>query len=295
MIPSPLEPALSALALVVLAAAPLRLRADVPNPVVHLWEGGAPGFESKKDVPEQSVQWGIAGIHNPSLTLFLPPPGKATGAAVIVLPGGGHRMLVIGPEGYNAGEFLAAHGIAGFVLKYRLAHDQAAPSSPYRIDLEELQDTQRAIRLVRARSAEWGVDPDRIGILGFSAGGELANLACAHADTGNSNAADPVDQHGSRLAFLALVYPGQTQDIQPTRAYPPTFLVCGDQDDLDHCDGLIRACLRFKQAGVPVEFHLYSGVGHAFNLHPDEKRPVRTWPALLYNWMDGSGFLKKKG
>jgi acetyl esterase/lipase len=291
MNPSQLKPALSVLALVVLSAASPRLRADVPNPVVHLWEGGAPGYESKKDVPEQPVQWGIAGIHNPSLTLFLPAPGKATGAAIVVLPGGGHRMLVIGPEGYTVGEFLAAHGIAGFVLKYRLAHDQTAPSSPYRIGVEELQDAQRAIRLVRSRAAEWGVDPSRIGILGFSAGGQLANLACISQDDGNPGAVDPVDRESSRLAFQVLVYPGGTEDIRPTRDSPPAFLLCGDEDNLS--EGLVQACLRFKQAGVPVEFHLYSGVGHAFNLHPDEKRPVRTWPTLLYNWMDGSGFLKK--
>jgi acetyl esterase/lipase len=131
-----------------------RTLAEETPAVIHLWDNGAPGFESRKDMPEVAVQWGIAGINNPSLTVFLPPQGRATGAAAVIVPGGGHRMLVVDLEGYALAKWLASKGVAGFVLKYRLAKDQTAKESPYRIDVEELQDTTRALRLVRSRAAE---------------------------------------------------------------------------------------------------------------------------------------------
>ena len=118
-------------------------------PVVVLWPAGAPGSEAKKDLPETPVGGNIAGVHNPSLTVFLPEPAQATGAAVVVLPGGGHRFLVVEKEGYTVARWLTAHGIAAFVLKYRLARE---PGSTYRVDVESLQDVQRALRLVRARA-----------------------------------------------------------------------------------------------------------------------------------------------
>jgi endo-1,4-beta-xylanase len=264
--------------------------ADAPQ-VVHLWEGGAPGFESRKDVQDVPVQWGIAGIQNPSLTVFLPPEGKATGAAAVIVPGGGHRMLVVDLEGYALAKWLASKGIAGFVLKYRLAKDQAAVNSPYRIDVEETQDATRAMRLVRSRAAEWGVDPGRIGIIGFSAGGYLAARVSRLYDSGNPASADPVERAGSKPAFQVLVYPGEPEQIEPTKDSPPAFMVAGDQDNL--ADGLSAAWLRFKKAGVPAELHIYSGVGHAFNFRPSP-HPVGTWGDRLYDWIADNGFLKAK-
>jgi endo-1,4-beta-xylanase len=271
--------------------APSSPAADAP-PVIHLWDNGAPGFESRKDAPEVAVQYGIAGIHNPSLTVFLPPAGTATGAAVVILPGGGHRMLVVDLEGYALAKWLATKGIAGFVLKYRLAKDQTVEHSPYRIDVEEMQDTTRALRLVRTRAAEWGVDPSRIGIIGFSAGGHLAAMAGMHFDSGNPAAADPVERAGSRPAFQVLVYPGEPEEIVPPRDSPPAFLVAGSQDNL--ADGLAGAWLRFKKAGVPAELHIYAGVGHAFNFRPNP-HPVGTWGDRLYDWIADNGYLKPKG
>jgi acetyl esterase/lipase len=261
----------------------------VEVPVVHLWEGGAPGFESLKDVPEVAVKWGVARINNPSVAVFLPPPGKATGAAVLIIPGGGHRFLNIAGEGYALGRWLAEKGVACFVLKYRLAKDQAVEHSPYRIDVEEVQDARRALRLVRSRAAGWGVDPLRIGVLGFSAGGRLAARLGMTFDSGYPASADPVDRSGSRPAFQCLVYPGEPEEIVPTKDSPPAFLVAGMQDDL--ADGLITSSLRFKRAGVPVELHVYTGVGHAFNFRTDDSRPVGSWAARFYDWLAYSGFL----
>jgi len=272
-----------------LAAAP---GAAQPPPVVHLWDNGAPGFESLKDAPEVPVQYGIAGINNPSLTVYLPPAGAATGAAAVILPGGGHRMLVVDLEGYALAKWLASKGIAGFVLKYRLARDQTVEHSPYRIEVEELQDTTRALRLVRSRAAQWGVDPARIGIIGFSAGGHLAAMASMRGGPGDPAAADPVERASSKPAFQALVYPGEPEEIVPTADSPPAFLVAGSLDGL--ADGLSQAWLRFKKAGVPVELHIYSGVGHAFNFRPNP-HTVGTWGDRLYDWIADNGFLKAKG
>ncbi|HMD59824.1 MAG TPA: alpha/beta hydrolase [Opitutaceae bacterium] len=265
--------------------------ADAPA-VIRLWEGGAPGFESRKDMPEIPVQYGIAGINNPSLTVFLPAPGKATGAGVVILPGGGHRYLNVDVEGYALARWLASKGIAGFVLKYRLARDQTVGASPYRIKVEEMQDATRAMRLVRSRAAEWGADSARIGIIGFSAGGYLAARVAMLCDAGDPAAADPVERASSKPAFQALVYPGEPEEIEPTKDSPPAFLVAGTLDSL--ADGLSLAWLRFKKAGVPVELHIYSGVGHAFNFRPNP-HTVGTWGDRLYDWIADNGFLKPGG
>jgi endo-1,4-beta-xylanase len=262
---------------------------SVDVPVVHLWENGAPGFESLKDVPEVEVKWGVGRINNPSVAVFLPPAGKATGAAVVIIPGGGHRYLNIASEGYELARWLASKGVAGFVLKYRLAKDETVEHSPYRIDVEEMQDTKRAIRLVRSRAAEWGVDPSRIGVLGFSAGGHLAAHASMEYDPGDPASADPVERASSKPSFQALVYPGEPEEIAPTKDSPPAFLVAGIDDNL--ADGLIRSSLLFKKAGVPVELHIYTGVGHAFNFRKNDSRPVGSWGERFYDWMAFMGFL----
>ncbi len=273
-------------------AAPTYGPLTVEVPVVRLWDNGAPGSEALKDVPEVAVEWGIARINNPSVAVFLPPAGKATGAAVVIIPGGGHRFLNIGSEGYALGRWLAAKGVAGFVLKYRLAKDQAVERSPYRIDVEEMQDARRALRLVRSRAQEWGVDPGRVGVLGFSAGGHLAEHLSMEYDAGNAASPDPVERAGSRPAFQALVYPGEPEEIRPTKDSPPAFLVAGIDDDL--ADGLIRSSLLFKKAGVPVELHVYTGVGHAFNFRTDDGRPVGSWGARFFDWLAYMGFLSPK-
>lgn len=145
------------------------------QPQVSLWAKGAPGFENKKDEPEQAKDWWVRNVHNPSITVFLPEKTKATGAAVVVCPGGGHRNLVFNAEGREAAEYLNSIGVAAFVLKYRLFREE---NSPYTME-NVRQDAYRAMRLVRSRAKEWGVDTARLGMLGFSAGGEVVcNCLC---------------------------------------------------------------------------------------------------------------------
>jgi endo-1,4-beta-xylanase len=280
------------LSLALFACCLFRAGAAAVPAVIPLWEKGAPGFEALKDVPEVPVQWGVARINNPSITVFLPPAATATGAAVIILPGGGHRYVNIYSEGGSLAAWLAKKGVAAFVVRYRLAKDQAVEHSPYRIDGESLQDAKRAIRLVRSRAVEWGIDPSRIGVLGFSAGGHLAVHASQTYDPGDPASADPVERVGSKPAFQALVYPGEPEDIIPTKDSPPAFLVAGFDDNL--ADGLIRSSLLFKKAGVPVELHVYTGVGHAFNFRTDDTRPVGSWGDRFYDWMGFMGFLAPK-
>ena len=156
------------------------LAADEP-PVIPLWPSGAPGSEGKTE-PEVIVDSGkngaherrVSRVHNPSLTVYLPPRDKANGTAVVICPGGGHRILAIDHEGYDVARRLNEMGVAAFVLKYRLAQTQGAG---YKVDVHALADARRAIRLVRSRAEEWRIDPHRVGLMGFSAGGELTALA----------------------------------------------------------------------------------------------------------------------
>ena len=135
-----------------------------------LWANGAPGFESRKDEPEVTKDYWIRNIHNPSITVYLPPRETATGTGVVIFTGGGHRLLVFKAEGDDPARFLNGLGIAAFVLKYRLGRED---NSPYKIEQHPREDAYRALRTVRSRAAEWGVNPQRIGVMGFSAGGHL--------------------------------------------------------------------------------------------------------------------------
>jgi len=270
--------------------------ADVPK-AIPLWPNGAPGSEGKTtpelgkpEGPERNFT-NITNVHNPSILPYLPPKEKATGVAVIVLPGGGHRNLAIAHEGYNIGEWLADRGIAAFVVKYRLARE---PGSTYKIEVEALADTQRAIRLVRYRAKEWNVNPDALGVMGFSAGGELAYMASMRMDGGIANATDPIDQQSAKPNFQALIYPGTSGKIQPTKDSPPVFLACGNLDRPDISQGLAEVYLRFKQVGVPAELHIYAKVGHGFGLTPKLRPPASEWPTQFEQWVSNMGFGRKE-
>jgi endo-1,4-beta-xylanase len=267
------------------------LAAATPPAVVPLWPAGAPGSESRQSEPEKVAGSNVSNVHFPTLTVCLPAKNQATGVAVIVCPGGGHRNLVVQKEGDDIACWLAGHGIAGFVLKYRLARDDATPagaSQPYTVERDALADAQRAIRLVRHRAAEWGVNPAKIGIIGFSAGGELAALAAMHPDSGDANAADPIDRADARPSFQGLIYPGQAAKIKPAAGAPPAFLVCGADDRPDISEGLANAYLRFKQTGVPAELHIYAGVGHGFGLRPG---PASGWADRFRDWLVSRGII----
>lgn len=277
-----------------LLLAPLACIAAENANVVLLWPNGAPGSEGK--TTEESVRVSpqgdriVSSVHRPSLTVYLPSPESATGAAVIIAPGGGHSELWMDHEGYNVAQWLAAHGVAGYVLKYRLAREKG---STYTVEGDELRDIQRAIRLVKARSAEWGIRPERIGVMGFSAGGELAALAGTRYDDGDRSAADPIDRQSSKPAFMALLYPAIPKDMRPSKDTPPAFLACGENDRTDISQGLPELYLAMKKAGVSAELHVYTGVGHGFGLRETTKGPVAMWPSRFLEWMGAKGFLSK--
>lgn len=277
-----------ALALLIVPASQI-LAADPPA-AIPLWAGGAPGSEAKKDVPEVVRGGNISSVHNPSILPYLPPKEKATGVAVVVLPGGGHTNLAITHEGYNVGEWFASHGIAAFVVKYRLARE---PESTYKIDVEALADTQRAIRTVRARAKEWNVNPDAVGVMGFSAGGELAALASMRMDGAIAGATDPIDQQSAKPNYQALIYPGQSGKIIPTKDSPPAFLACGNLDRTDIAEGLANVYLLFKKAAVPTELHIYAKVGHGFGIKPTNLPPASQWPVQFQEWLVNMGIPAK--
>lgn len=187
-------------------------------------------------------------------------------------------------------EWLSERGIAAFVLKHRLARET---NSTYKIEVEALADTKRAVRFIRSRAAEWNIDPKRIGAIGFSAGGELVNFACERFDEGKADASDPIERQPSRPNFQALIYPGTSGKIQPTNGYPPVFLACSYTDRKDISEGLAEAYLRFKRAGVPAELHIYSSGGHGFGLRARNTKPVGAWATRFDEWMVDSGFVKR--
>jgi acetyl esterase/lipase len=253
---------------------------------ILLWPNGAPGSEARNTdeivrVNEQGEHI-VSNIHHPSITPYIAAKDKATGAAVIVIPGGGHRELWMDHEGYSVGKFLSEHGVSAFVLKYRLARE---PDSTYSIEGNALQDVQRAIRLVRSLAAEWGIDPRQIGVMGFSAGGELAALASTRFDAGIAGAKDPIDREGSKPAFQALIYPAIPHDMKLSPDTPPTFLACGENDRPDIAKGIPELYLALKNAGASAELHVYAGVGHGFGMRASNRPPVSDWPQLFVEWL----------
>lgn len=268
--------------------------AELP-PEILLWPAGAPGSEGRTnaEVVVRSSAGDVTSVwsvHRPSLTPYLPSKEQATGTALLVIPGGGHRNLAIGHEGYAVAEWLRSRGIAAFVLKHRLARET---NSTYKIEVEALADTQRAMRLIRSRAGEWGIDPKRVGAIGFSAGGELVNLVSARFDQGNAGTTDVVERQPCRPDFQALIYPGRSGDIQPATGFPPVFLACSFTDRPDISEGLAEVYLRFKRAKVPAELHIYSSGGHGFGLRTTNTRPVGAWITRFDEWMADSGFVKR--
>ncbi|MBI3870181.1 MAG: alpha/beta hydrolase [Verrucomicrobia bacterium] len=267
------------------------LSAAEPSAVL-LWPQGAPGSEGKAGPEKVEVSKGgernVSNIHAPSLTPFLPPKDRANGAAVIVVPGGGHRVLCVDHEGYNIARWLNERGIAAFVLKHRLAREAG---STYKIEVEADADMRRALRLVRHNAKAWAVDPGRVGAIGFSAGGELVSHASIRFDAGAPDAADHIERERSRPDFQGLIYPGRSTDILPTTNAPPAFLACGYNDRQDIAEGLAEAYLRFKRAGVPAELHIYSAAGHGFGMRAGMKGAVAGWATRFEEWMQDRGFL----
>lgn len=279
-----------------LGLAPLLGSAADNAPIVPLWIDGAPG--TPRGVTEQEVYVPatpernysqLTRVHHPSLTVYLPRAEIATGAAIIICPGGAHRFLAIDHEGYDVGRWLARIGVAGFVLKYRLAHTDGFN---YSVDTS-VGDALRAIRLVRSRAAEWGINPRRVGIMGFSAGGEVTALAAERSSPGIPGATDPIDRQPSRPDFQILVYPGGplVSALQVPHNAPPAFLVCA-YDDQGSAALVAQLYLKFKDAGVPAELHVYARGGHGFGMR-ENPLPVGTWTARVQDWMADQGYLAK--
>jgi acetyl esterase/lipase len=262
---------------------------DLP-PAVPLWPAGAPGSEARAAEPEKIEGSNVCNVHNPTLTPYIPAADQATGTAVIICPGGGHRKLCLGHEGYALAEWFRDRGIAAFVLKYRLARDEG---SSYTIQDHAMADTRRAIRLIRSRAAEWHVRSDRLGILGFSAGGELAAFAAMTNDAGKKDAADPIEQQSSRLDFQALIYPGTSALFEAEKGMPPLFIAAGYGDRPDIAEGMATLYLKYKAAGVKAELHMYANAGHGFGYKPDAKPSAAArWPERFTEWLTDSGLLK---
>lgn len=227
----------------------------------------------------------ISNIHFPSIKPYLPAAAKATGAAVIIAPGGGHRELWIDHEGYNVAAWLADQGIAAFVLKYRLARDSA---STYSVDGEEVSDMLQAIRLVRSRCAEWHILSDRIGVMGFSAGGEVAGLASIRFSLDKSGV-----MVSDKPDFQALIYPGGVDRLDAIDGAPPNFLLGGYADRDDISRGIAELYLKCKSKKIPAELHIYAKAGHGFGVKSSTSGSVKTWQYRFYDWMADLGFLNK--
>ena len=261
--------------------------------VLPLWPNGAPGFESRRDEPELAASYWVRNINNPSITVFSPPQGKANGCAVLVVPGGGFRELVFNAEGRQAAEYLNTLGVTAFALKYRLPNEEG---SPYSLDSVR-QDAYRALRLVRYRAGEFHVDPKRIGILGFSAGGVVVTMVAFDKGEGDPAAADPVDRTNGRPNFEMMVYPGadRVPEIVPADT-PPAFLICANDDEYG-CDKATLALLeKFRDAKVSVEAHFIAKGKHAFNMGDRSSfAAIRHWPDRMADWLDDRGFLRRTG
>jgi acetyl esterase/lipase len=270
------------------------------GPVELLWPDGAPGAV------------GAEPADKPWLSIHRPPGDKMNGAAVIVCPGGGYGSLADSYEGHDVADWFNSFGVTAMVLKYRLAPRYRHPAP--------LNDAQRAIRLVRARAAEWRLDPRRIGILGFSAGGHLASTAGTHFDAGQVDAADNIDQQSCRPDFLVLCYPVVTMTSEHTHAgsrdnllgvnadaklaehlsnekqvtpdTPPTFMFHTNEDSPVPPENSVLFYLALRNAKVPAELHIYEKGPHGVGLGQRDPA-LATWPGRLADWLKGRGVLGK--
>lgn len=268
--------------------------AAIAEPIeIPLWKNGAPATEGHRDEAERAVpglEGRITNINSPALVVYLPPANQATGAAIVVAPGGGHEYLAIEHEGYQVGKWLAEHGIAGLVLKYRCYRQKG---SPYHRE-DAIADGKRAIRVARNHADDWHFRTDRVGFLGFSAGGDLTLAVTRNSDAGDAAATDPIDRHSSRPDFQVPIYPGgldriQTEDL---RNSPPTLLICATDDRDKIAAEVPNLFLSLRKAGVPVEMHIYGSGGHGFGMHTGQ-RAVNRWVDRLYEWMSDRSLLDK--
>jgi acetyl esterase/lipase len=258
--------------------------------VIPLWKNGAPGFENRKNEKEEAKDWWVKNINNPSLTVFLPAKEIATGTAVVICPGGGFQTLVFNAEGKEAAKYFNSIGIAAFVLKYRLFRSD----SSYKPEHVK-QDIFRAMRLVRGRAKDFNIDTARIGVMGFSAGGEVAGWVSYYFTDKNFVNPDAIDRLTARPAFQVLIYPGPLvvpDSVSSTS--PPVFLLAANDDECCS-EPVVKLLQMHRKAKVPVEVHLYAQGNHAFNMGDRSSlNTIRTWPQRLTDWLKDNGWLDKK-
>jgi acetyl esterase/lipase len=258
---------------------------------LHLWPDGAPGHENLKDVPEIAKDYYVKNIHNPSIAVYLPSKEKATGAAVIICPGGGFNLLVYNSERIAPARYLNSIGVAAIILKYRLFRADTI----YSLEKEIRQDAYRAVRTVRSHAAEWNIDTNRVGMWGFSAGGEVVTQVAYSPGYGDPKAKDPIDRLNGKPDFQILVYPGPLgiPNSVPADA-PKAFFVVANNDAC--CSAPIVTLLSaYRQAKVPVETHIFANGDHAFNMgYRTDLLSLKAWPQLLTNWMIDSKIIQPK-
>lgn len=274
-------------------------RSPAPTPML-LWPDRAPDTTAVAFAAvETTVSGMIENVSRPTMTVF-PPTGKNTGVAVLVFPGGGYRKLAIELEGTEMCDWLVANGITCVLLKYRVpasgpywdrqCNCHVTPPSPL-----ALQDAQRALGLVRSHAAEWHIDPHKVGVLGFSAGGHLTAAISTHFERAYA-AIDDADNQSSRPDFAVALNPGHLwsddeakleldPDIRVTKQTPPTFLVQAEDDPVDDVNHSLVYYIALEKAGIPVEMHLYAEGGHAFGLRRTAQ-PITRWPELFRTWLE---------
>jgi acetyl esterase/lipase len=275
--------------LAMLVAMPAAAQEPPAEPLrIPLWQNGAPGFESRKDIPEEAKDYWLRPVNNPSITYYPARSGRETGAAVLIMPGGAHEFLVITSEGDHVARWFNERGVAAFVLRYRLFRGK---DSPYKFE-NARQDAERAMRLIRSRASEWKLDSKRIGVIGFSAGGELARETLLTSPVPAPGRGDAVDKLSAHPDFGILVFPGPMHGEETITAASPPLLMVAANDDQCCSAPILDLLSAYRSAGASAELHMYAAGGHAFNL--GETTPMvalRHWPERITDWMTDRGLL----
>ena len=228
----------------------------------------------------------LTNVSKPNMAVYLPPAGKNMGAAAVVFPGGGYALLAMDLEGTEICQWLNSIGMTCVLVKYRVPENGRYPENT-----EDLEDAQQAMRLTRSHATEWGIDPKKVGVIGFSAGAHLAVVLSTHPEFQGKNV--PVSSVDVRPAFQMVIYPGYTSlpdgkvpdSIAPTAAVPPTFLVQAENDYAAKVESSVDYFMALKEAKVPAEMHIYTEGGHGFGLRATDAPIATKWPVLAEEWL----------